>query len=315
MEKTLIIILGETRAYNATFDSFIKHLVDPLVADVALCVANNEREHVDNPFYKMAKYKFITPEYNDWGDGFEDLYPHHHDDWKKILNIKSQWLGGIRGDGAQEGSGGIQIFFRAFLKKCLADQPVHLDYDRIIITRSDFKYDVPHVPLEFLSKDSIWVPDGEHNHGINDRHIITTPDRLIELLSIAEPLMTEPDQICEKMSYHTEWNIEKFLKFSYLENQLFSSIQFFPYTMYTVREPDGHTSWSTGEFDEELGLFIKYLSEKKRSDLARSILNNEPWSIKSIKKFTKNNKLRITLGRWKHNLFKGKWEVEPDPFL
>lgn len=44
MQRPLVIILAETRAYGLTFDHFKENLLDALGADLALCVADNERE-------------------------------------------------------------------------------------------------------------------------------------------------------------------------------------------------------------------------------------------------------------------------------
>tara|TARA_B100000674_G_scaffold197521_1_gene161116 strand:+ start:527 stop:769 length:243 start_codon:yes stop_codon:yes gene_type:complete len=52
--KTLICILGQTRAQDITWDSFNKYLLKSLDADLALCIA--EKKNKNNHMYKNAKY-------------------------------------------------------------------------------------------------------------------------------------------------------------------------------------------------------------------------------------------------------------------
>jgi hypothetical protein len=52
MEKTLVIIIAETRAHEFSYPSFKKNLLDNLDADLALCIAKNEWENTNNPYYK-----------------------------------------------------------------------------------------------------------------------------------------------------------------------------------------------------------------------------------------------------------------------
>ena len=38
MSKTLVIILGETRAHQLTFENFKENVIDRLQADLCLCI-------------------------------------------------------------------------------------------------------------------------------------------------------------------------------------------------------------------------------------------------------------------------------------
>ena len=66
--SVLVVIFSETRASELTFSSFKKNLLDVYKADLALCVGNNCREDIHNPFYKHAKYQWIMEEPADFGD-------------------------------------------------------------------------------------------------------------------------------------------------------------------------------------------------------------------------------------------------------
>ena len=59
MSNTLVIILSETRAHELTFTNFKKNVIDELNADLCLCIGFNSNYNYDNPFYKLAKYKFL----------------------------------------------------------------------------------------------------------------------------------------------------------------------------------------------------------------------------------------------------------------
>ena len=74
MSKTLVIILAETRAHEITFDNFKKNVIDELNADLCVCIGVKPDYNYDNPFYNLAKYKFIYNEPYDFGDAFEYAY-------------------------------------------------------------------------------------------------------------------------------------------------------------------------------------------------------------------------------------------------
>lgn len=70
MEKTLVIVLAETRAWEKTFDNIKSNLITPLNADLCLCIGVKPDYNYDNPFYRSAKYRFTYDEPEDWADAF-----------------------------------------------------------------------------------------------------------------------------------------------------------------------------------------------------------------------------------------------------
>ena len=74
MCKTLVIVLSETRASELTFDNFKKNVIDELNADLCVCIGVKPDYDYNNPFYKLAKYKFTYNEPDDFGDAFEYAY-------------------------------------------------------------------------------------------------------------------------------------------------------------------------------------------------------------------------------------------------
>ena len=304
-ETTLVIILAETRGYQFTFDLFEKNLLDIMDADLCLCVANNDREDTDNPFYKRAKFIWRYDEPDDWGDAFDFIQKTKgiENDWRKMLEVKDQWLGGVRGDEEHPGSGGILLFFRWFLKEKLISSGLIDVYDRFIVTRSDFIHLVPHVPLSLLSSQYIWIPDGEDYGGYTDRHIIASRNDIIDVLSISDRIIAEPQKLYKEMSFSDRWNVERFIKFSYRNLGLLPRIRRFPYAMYAVRLQNGHTRWAEGEYNEKLGYYVKYQSEYARSRLALFLLGEHgEWNQYNTRLFTILSRFLISRYRIYHPL-------------
>lgn len=238
-------------------------------------MADNPREDKENPFYKAAKYIWQYPEPDDWGGGFDWIQQQEgsREDWRQLLTIKDQWLGGIK-DPAEghPGSGGILLFFRYFLKKNLKESGVLKQYDRFVITRSDYIHEIPHVPLRYLSKNYIWIPFGEDYGGYTDRQIITSATNVEAVLSIVDDIFQHPDQLFERMQDKAKWNIERFIKHQFDHYGLSKNIRRSPCSMYTVRAKGGHTRWSEGRFNEELGYYVKYSGENRSYKRCAKIL-------------------------------------------
>ena len=74
MSKTLVIILSETRAHELTFNNFKKNVIDVLDADLCLCIGVKPDYDYNNPFYKLAKHKFLYNEPANFGDAFDYAY-------------------------------------------------------------------------------------------------------------------------------------------------------------------------------------------------------------------------------------------------
>jgi len=275
-EKVLVVVLAETRAHELTFESFKASLLDGYSADLALCVAKNSREDASNPFYSNAKYVWSYPEPEDWGDAFDDAQRTlgATGNWRRLLEIRNQWLGGIKGAHQHPGSAGILLYFRWFLKQRLISEGVLDNYDRFIITRSDFVHTVPSPPLELLAGDKIWIPYGEFYGGYTDRHIVAGRSHIVPVLSIADPILARPDELYSKMHGGKDWNLERYIKFAFRDQGLEASVDFLPYTMYSVRALSGHTRWQAGTFHEDLGYFVKYQGEYSRARLARRVIGS-----------------------------------------
>lgn len=273
--KTLIIILSETRASELTFENFKQNVYDQLNADLCVCIGVKPDYNYDDPYYKLAKHHFTYKEPTDYGDAFEYAYqdyiketgktPEIH--WREFLKIKDQFLGGIKDPQEQHpGSAGILIFFRWFLLKKLKESNLLNQYDRFIITRSDYIYQVPHPDVDKMNKTNIWIPDGEQYGGYTDRHVILSKSNIESHLNILNNMFEKSRDYYQKMQSKNDWNLEQVIKFNLEQNGVIDKVREFPYVMYAVRSKNGSTRWSQGEYNDELGYFIKYKSEFDKSN-------------------------------------------------
>jgi hypothetical protein len=66
-QKTLVVILSQTRAHELTFDSFKQNVIDELDADLCVCIGVKNDYDYGNPYYTLAKYRFLYNEEDDPG--------------------------------------------------------------------------------------------------------------------------------------------------------------------------------------------------------------------------------------------------------
>ena len=92
--KTLVCILGQTRAQNITWKKFNKYVLKNLNADLALCVA--EKRTQKNPMYNNAKYIWNYQDLKDYTKHFSNAQKlllkkkkiNKKPNWKKLIKIK-----------------------------------------------------------------------------------------------------------------------------------------------------------------------------------------------------------------------------------
>jgi hypothetical protein len=147
------------------------------------------------------------------------------------------------------------------LLKNLLENNVINAYDRFIITRSDFIYQLPHPKMELMNKDFIWIPDGEKYGGFTDRHVVLSKKNIVQYLNILNNLVLRSNEYFTGMKIHNEWNLEKLISFHLEKNNVIKQVKLFPYIMYSVRNIDGSTRWNPGVYSDELGYCIKYQME------------------------------------------------------
>jgi hypothetical protein len=387
-EKTLVIVLAETRAWEKTYDNFHANVLQPLNADLCVCIGVKPDYNYDNPFYRKAKYRFTydEPANDDWASAFNyaeflenaasaTSSPNAHDptqptydfvrdrnpvfsklekfysstenidflgryptmekiledkkvlaknyeeivyhipqlsdptwrycaygikraekenpedyvldyginlyklrtpytkppteSWRRFLKIKNQFMGGILdAENQHHGSAAILIFFRWFLWKKLVESGAVEQYDRFVITRSDYIWRLEHPKLENLPADKIWVPNCETYNGITDRHTVIPRAMMRDYCGILSAMLkpTVSDDYYEKMMVIGNFNLEKLILFHLEQCGLANRVDFFPYVMFTIRPLDVNSRWGTGfVFHEGLQSYIKYISEDRCS--------------------------------------------------
>lgn len=351
-----------------------KNVIDTLNADLCVCIGIKPDYDYTNPFYKLAKYKFLYNEPEDFGDAFEYAYniitkdkpkyeclqnmnalygkiqypkqsteniTYHeniqnitsldffnNDDeivihtkdfpnnlwknqiysvknsdnnfisqpnvitykkrlyWREFLKVKDQFLGGIKDDHNQHpGSAGILIFFRWFLLKNLIDNDLINKYDRFVITRSDFIYQLPHPKVEHLNEKNIWIPDCENYGGYTDRHAVLSKSNIESYLNILNNFVLFSNYYFMKMKNNfEEWNLERVIYFHLMQNNVLHLVKDFPYVMYAVRNINGSTRWSEGVFSKHFGYYIKYDTEYEKSSYYKNIFEKSGLTIDNFYK-------------------------------
>lgn len=284
-QKTLVIVLGQARADKLSWASFKKNVLETLDADLALCIGESPMNNNSNLYWANAKFKWEVPEYHDFGDGFDQIQMERYGkitNWRKILQIQNQWLGGIKGEGEQPGSAGLLIYFRAKLYDFLNDEYLTSTYQRFVITRSDFIWEIPHPKVERLDSDFLWFPYGEFYGGLTDRHVILSQKYLNTYLNLIDPILNSTDKLMRDMlTYNAKpnWNLEKYILFRLKSLKLAHKIRYIPYIMYSVRKHSTPSRWSHGVYDPDLDCFVKYPSEKNRAALTKKYLTYKSGEI------------------------------------
>lgn len=260
MSSVLTVILGETRSHELTWNNFKTNVLDELGSDLALCVGESP---TSDPFFENAKYVWTYPEqprtYDGWVDAFTKEVCGGNDDWKILTHLRDQLFGGLCE--THKGSGGILLFFRWLLRKNLIENGLIDKYDYFIVTRSDYYWDSPHTRIFFDDPDSIFLPEGESYGGISDRHTVIPKKYILKALDVCYRISECPGRTFDAMRPHREWNLEKYLKFHFVCEEIFDHVKWFPRNAYAVRSETAHTRWAQGTFEPEVNMIVKYPSE------------------------------------------------------
>ena len=264
--RTLVIVLCQTRAHELTFGLFKKNVLDHLGADLCFC---GEEPKEPNPYVTEAKYTFmLKDEPEDSWNLLEEAYQEIIKDsgkqtihWSIYLKMSHQtFMGGARN---KQSKSSFLLYYRWFLLKNLRSTGALENYDRFIVTRSDYVWPFRHVGLDLLSPSHVWVPDGESYGGITDRHTVLSRHNIEEYLNIFNMMVIQSETYIQEISQIVTplgVNPEKLISF-HLSRQGIGIVKVFPYNMFTVRARDGSSSWSTGDYNQELGYCVKYKSE------------------------------------------------------
>ena len=238
-----LVILYKTNTDETLFNSFKRNVIEELNADVCLCMFINSDYNYENPFYNVSKYKFLYE-----NNPLECSY-NRTQHFQKLLSS-------------------------------LIENDLINKYDKFIITRDDYIYQLPHPKVEFMNENCIWVTDCDSDH------VVLSKNNIESYLNIFNNIVLRSNEYYMKMIRKCDWNLEQVIKFHLEQNNVLHIVKEFPYVMYSVRNINGNTRWSVGNYSNELGYYIKYPAEYDKSSYYK---NEFEKSGLNIDEFYKNN--------------------------
>ena len=247
--KTLVILIGSARGGEETWHSMYKYLLEPLSADLALLFGKSSNK--SSSLYTKAKFIWEIEEYKDWWDYFKEHFSNRLYDIYQRNEIEG--LGG--GINNFRGSGAIIFALRHFLKNNFKKEM--LDYDRIILSRSDFFYIDFHPKLK---NDTFYIVEGEKYGGVSDRHHIFPSSMIDQILSINEYL---DDDMNYKYLISKKLNPERALYEFFKKTEILKQIKFCKRVQFVVAKENESKRWSytKGFKFNSNTLLIKYQKE------------------------------------------------------
>ena len=247
--KTLVILIGSARGGEETWHTMYKYLLKPLSADLALLFGKTKNK--SSSLYSNAKFIWEIEEYADWWDYYKKYFSN------RIYNIYEQnEIEGL-GGGIKDfrGSGAIIFALRHFLKNNYKNEL--LNYDRIILTRSDFYYIDFHPKLK---NDFFYITEGEKYGGVSDRHHIFPSRMLNDILGINEYL---DNQMNYNFLISKNLNPERALLEYFKNSGILTNIRFCKRVQFIVAKKNESKRWSytKGYKFKSNTLLIKYQKE------------------------------------------------------
>jgi hypothetical protein len=255
--STLVCVVGNARGSDVAWESLLNNVIKPLNVDLAILFgAQQSCDFLE----KIATYNWNFDEPQDWGDLFDEICSEHNitNSWRETAQKTSYeglWGGAMLHEHVMKGSGAIAILLRHML---LSHLDTMLQYDTIILTRSDHLYLAKH---HITDRDNIFVPRGEDWWGITDRHYVFPSASCNDVLGVAVWLMKNHSKITECISRHH--NPEQLLKLYFEDIGIYDKILRCKRCMVTVATEHDQTRWkrATVPVPGYNNLFLKYPHE------------------------------------------------------
>jgi hypothetical protein len=164
-----------------------------------------------------------------------------------------------------------------------------------------------------MNKNRIYVLDGEQWGGISDRYIAVPSKYINTYLEIVDPIIKDPVNLTARLQAEMEMqspgenylNPEKFLAFRMRKLRIWKKLSWLPYIPFAVRLPGGHTRWSEGEYNYDLGYFVKYAGELQRSNVVQRHINSQSDWVKYFRKY-KGFQLRHRISQENDKIMSGR---------
>ena len=195
---TLVCVIGNARGSQVAWESLLHNVVTPLKADLAILLGTHQScEFLE----RKSTYNWNFDEPQDWAVLFDEICSQQdiENTWRETAEKTSYeglWGGVVLHDRVMKGSGAIAILLRHML---LSHLDIMLQYDTIILTRSDHLYLTEH---HIQDRDNIFVPKGEDWWGITDRHYVFPSAYCSKVLGVASWLMRNHTKVLEKITKH-----------------------------------------------------------------------------------------------------------------
>ena len=196
--KVVIVVIGTVRGGVHAWTSLIKHVLQPLNADLALFTNRTEKTILQ----EVAKYDW-SHEDPDWTSemrrvcrdcGLDESAWHES---ARRTSYESLWGGVVLDGQLLKGSGAIIMLLRDML---LSKLSILKQYDKVIITRSDQLYFFDHPQL--TANSDIDIPIGEDWWGLTDRHHVVDSSIIETYLCIAKWWMQNIDFVENSIEKH-----------------------------------------------------------------------------------------------------------------
>jgi hypothetical protein len=260
--KNLVVIIGNHRGGEETWHTMYKYLLQPLDADLAL--ADNTFD--DNSLCKKAKFLWkINLNREDLSKSLKNYYEDNFkgQQWYDFFSYhKGLSLSGFNPDPirSRRGAGDLLFALRHFVLKNFLNNIV--DYDWIILTRSDYYYINFHTDVTELDKKFVYVLPDETYGGVCDRHTIFHSSIANQVLGIAEFLadIKNKDLLFRKYIFqkHKYLNVERALKLYFDSKKL--ELKAIRRCQFTVALASDTTFWKKASIllPGRSNLYLKY---------------------------------------------------------
>jgi hypothetical protein len=150
-----------------------------------------------------------------------------------------------------------KIFYKWFLLKNLIDNNLINEYDRFVITKSDYIYKLPFPKVDKININNIWIPDFQYNNGYSDGCAILSKTNIISYLNIFDNIAKNSNEYFIKMKNYFFWNIELLIKFHLEKNNNEHLVKEFPNIMYSIKDDKDYKNKL--EFDKSDEYLYNYI--------------------------------------------------------
>ncbi len=248
MKKYIIVITGSPRGGQASWESLINNVKNPLLADLALCYG--DQFELPEILKNNLTYDWKFKEPINWRTYFEENFS---GTWEEFFLLGSErgMAGGIDN---HTGSGAIVSGLKDVILRNYSE--ILEKYEYIIHTRFDQMYTDIH-PV--FAGDNIWIPEGEDYFGVCDRHAIFPSKYIKQYFGVC-------NFIDDKRNYEKSPSVvnpESVFYNNLIYYNLGNKIQRIPRFQFTASTNDDTTRWRKAIYRVYFkhNLLIKYPDE------------------------------------------------------